>query len=263
MEIEFKNVVNDHINNISFKVAPNSITGIIGEENKSEITKILTGINQINSGKILIGENCITSDEYKADILFNIGALFDNINLYKKHFTVKKQLLKGLSYYIKVDDEEEKMIDVLNQVGLNEFYLNRRMSTLSLTEKKKIYLASILIFNPEVIILDNFELHFSYGDQLLLKNLLKTLKKEYNKTIIVISNNVSFISDFVDNLLVFHNEKIIEENISILNSCKIEKYNIDLMPIINFCALINDEIHPFVYYNNINELIKAVYRDVE
>ena len=35
------------------------------------------------------------------------------------------------------------------------------------------------------------------------------------------------------------------------------------MPITHFCSLINDEIHPFVYYNSINELIKAVYRDVK
>ncbi len=263
MEIIFENVT---INNIllyeSFKIEPNKVIGLIGNQNKSVLAKVFAGIKRIDDGKIIIENDKIDLNGLSKDLNKKIGVLFNDLNLYKSSKTVKQQLLRGLEFYPKVNDSNKRMIDILKKVGLNENFLNKKISKLSLGEKKKVFLASIIIFNPEIIILDHFEQHLNYKDQVNLKKLLKELKKNYNKTIICITDNAEFLLDFVDSLLILDNMKIKIAHKDYLTNKESTKY-IDMAPITNFCSLINNEIHPFMYYNNINELIKAVYRDVK
>ena len=79
MEIEFKNVNYSNLKDINFKIIPNSITGIIGDNSKSEVANILAGINLIDNGEVIIGENIINNEEFNPEIFFNIGVLFDNL----------------------------------------------------------------------------------------------------------------------------------------------------------------------------------------
>ena len=142
MGIEFKNFELDNIN-INQNFNANEIIGIIGDKAKSKIPLIIGGIDNNFNGEIIIGDYTIDKNVYPEILKKHIGILFDNIFLYKKNGTVKKQLKKGLEFYIKVQDENKRMLDVLNLVGLDISYLHRKMNSLSLTEKKKVYLASI------------------------------------------------------------------------------------------------------------------------
>ncbi len=263
MEIEFCKVTIDNVfMNESFSINANRVTCFIGDDDKSILAKVFAGLKTINNGKILIENEEINIRGVSHNLHNKIGVLFDDINYYKKFKTVKKQLEKGLEFYNVNCNKQKRMIEILNMVGLNEEYLYKKIKNLSFGEKKKVYLASIIIYNPEIIILDNFERHFNYKDQINLKKLLKNLQKEYNKTIICISNNAQFILDFVDDLYILNNKRISYYNKSFLQDKNISKY-LDIAPITKFCNLINDEIHPFIYYNSLNELIKAVYRDVQ
>ena len=178
MEIIFENVT---INNIllyeSFKIEPNKVIGLIGNQNKSVLAKVFAGIKRIDDGKIIIENDKIDLNGLSKDLNKKIGVLFNDLNLYKSSKTVKQQLLRGLEFYPKVNDSNKRMIDILKKVGLNENFLNKKISKLSLGEKKKVFLASIIIFNPEIIILDHFEQHLNYKDQVNLKTFKKTKEK--------------------------------------------------------------------------------------
>lgn len=61
-------------------------------------------------------------------------------------------LLKLYNYKLK--EKKKRINDSLIMVGLNEKYLNLNINNLSSGEKKKLALASALILNPSILIID-------------------------------------------------------------------------------------------------------------
>lgn len=69
--------------------------------------------------------------------------------------TVLKEVSFGITDFKENQRQKENLvIEILQMVGLNETYLKRNPFTLSSGEKRKVAIASILIHDPEVIILD-------------------------------------------------------------------------------------------------------------
>lgn len=96
-------------------------------------------------------------------------------------------------------------------VGLSEKYLSRDPLELSSSEMRKVMLAKGLAINPKILILDEPSIGLDAEDKRELIKLLKTIKRRYNKTIIIISQDIEFIHQLVDYLFVFKDGKILIE----------------------------------------------------
>ena len=69
-------------------------------------------------------------------------------------------------------------------------------------------IALALILNPKVIILDEPTVYLDSKNKKNLIKLLKKLKREYQKTIIVISNDINFIYEISDNIVLINNGEV-------------------------------------------------------
>ena len=106
-------------------------------------------------GNININENEVTSENYLE--------YYQQISFIKKEFTkmnylntVKEHMDYIINYYhLQIKNIEKKEKDSLKIVGLDETLLNRNITTLSKSEKKKVELAIGLLSNPDIIILDD------------------------------------------------------------------------------------------------------------
>ena len=96
-------------------------------------------------------------------------------------------------------------------VGLEEDILTRNPFSLSGGEKRKIAVASVLAFNPKVIILDEPTNGLDTTSKESLVRLIKMLKDKYNKTIIVVSHDVDTLFKFVDNVIILSNGKLLAQ----------------------------------------------------
>ncbi len=261
MEVNFENVFfPGYLKGINLNIEPNVVTALIGDNSKDCIGRLLIGLDNITIGDINIDGIKLEKDLLRK----KIGCLFNNLKNYVLKNTVDEQLEQAFEYYegLKSNTQKRK-IEALKMVGLSEKYLSKKMFDLSLTEKKKVIFASTLIFNPDIIILDHFEMHFNYADQQRIKNILKKIKKKFNKTIIVITNNTNFLLDFVDELVVFNQGYIVSKgNKDVL-------YNRDLKDIITppeivkFVWKLRDKGLDINNYFDIKELMKAIYREVK
>ena len=252
---------------VNLKFETGVITAISGCGGKSTLGKTIIALEDISSGSIKVGKFVIKkTSNFKNinDLRFLVGYLFSDPNdyLYKK--TVADEIEFGMKYYkYKLDTIKNRVADALRIVGLNESYLKRNPLELSYVEQKKVMLASVLAFNPEVIILDEFEKGLTKNDKKILYQLLKTLKKKFNKTIIVISNDISFISAFCEKIyLIDSGEVVLEEDIKTLNYDDLYEY-LEMPKITEFIKYINSLGRKFKEYNDIRELIKAVYRNAK
>jgi len=171
---------------------------------------------------------------------------------YDDEWSVKKYLN---SFKKKFD----KLIDIIKLVGLNEDILDKKIKILSSNEFKLVLLSSLLLYNPNVFIFEYFEVGLSYEDRKMFINLLRKLKSD-GKTIIVITNNIGFLYEVSDHIMMFEERKLI------YNGPKNDLFNKkkkDEPPIITFIRKANKRGAKLLYTTDRKELIKDIFRSLK
>lgn len=255
----------NYLDNVSLEIKQGSIIGFIGE-NISIIGKLLMVIKRPSKGELKLDNIVVkrTSHINNINLLRKKMAFMidDNFNFITDN--VKSEIetvMKNYNYHTK--DVNKHIVDSLKIVGLSEDYLDRDPNELSYTEKKKVNLACMLSYNPEVIILENFEKGLIARERTYFKNLFLKLKNKFNKTIILLTKDITFMFGIVDNLNVINNAKIvISGDADTFYENKLYKY-IEMPKIVEFTKYVQEQGHNILEYVDIKELIKEIYRNVK
>lgn len=260
MGIRLENVsYQDKIKNISYEFEDGKITTVIGSSSsgKTLLSYILSGIIDDYTGNII--------STYKNR---EIGYIFQRPEEAFIFETVKEELAFGIrKYNYRVDEIDKRMEEALKMVGLPKFYLDRNPFTLSSGEKEALALATILILNPKVIIIDDPSISLdNYRCDHLIK-LLKKLCNRYKKTIIIFSSNTQFLVRVTDNYVLLKNGKIVlssnRRNLSD-NIGKFKNANVCIPRITEFISNANKKYNANLEYTfDIKELMKDIYRNVK
>lgn len=260
MELKLNKVsYKDIIKNISYEFEEGKITSIISSSGsgKTVLSYLISGIEKPTEGEIT---NTYTGRE--------IGYIFQNAEESFIFSTVREELIFGLrKYNYKVDTIEKRINDSLKMVGLPIEYLDRSPFELSSGEKELLSIAVVLSFNPKLIIIDDPTIYLDNKREEYLIKLLKKLKNNYHKTIIILSSDIEFISKITDNYILLKNGKIssIGTNKDLLERAdKIKKAGLEIPYIIDFINIAkkkkNIELEPTF---DIKELMKDIYRNVK
>ena len=254
-----------YLDNVNLDIHSGEIVGFLGDY-LDEIGKLLLIIKRPSKGEILIDDLSIKRSSH----IDNIHALrrrfgFVYTNTSKRFYekTVRKELNTVLKNYdYKVANVSKHISDSLKMVGLDDSYLDRNPNNLSNIEQKKVLLASVLSYNPEVIILDSFFDGMNYRDREYFKKFFLKLKSKFSKTIIVLENNVSYLFNLVDKVYVINKGDIVlKGNKDIFYNNKLYNYT-NVPPIVEFTKYVQSQNHNILEYTDIKELIKEIYRHV-
>ena len=282
MEIKFKNVCYTYdkieknsfsLNDLNFTLESNKITSIIGPNGsgKTTILRLIESIVKPNSGIIKVGRYIVGKDsevDSLTDYKIRIGMVFQNSDEQFMESNVKDELELGLKFYnYRLKEINKRVTEALQMVGLDEEYLNKNLFELSKQEKKLISIASVLIFNPKVILLDEPTNGLDEQSKNKILKILKMLKNKYNRTIVISSHDTDFVLKVTDNILVINDGKIIlsGEKYDVFKQCDIlKKCGIKIPKTIEFSdrvlALKNIKIG---YRDEVNDLLKDIYRYVK
>lgn len=249
----------DALKNISYEFEEGKITSIIGKSGsgKTILSYLISGLESPTSGTV-------TSSYIGREI----GYIFQYPEEAFIFSTVKEELAFGLKkYHYKLDILDKRIIDSLKIAGLSEEYLDKNPFNLSSGEKEKLALAIILSLNPNFIIIDDPTVYLDNISEAKLIKLLKKLKKNYHKTIIILSNNIEFILKVTDNYLILKNGKIISNGSSkelLKDRDKIKTAGVALPKIIEFINTVKKEKNiDLELTSDIKELMKDIYRHVK
>ncbi len=280
MEITFNNVTykenvrtpleKTYLKNFSYTFTSGKVYSIIGDSDsgKEKIGLLINAVNKPLIGTIKIGKY-LNDGKYIKNInglRMNVGYLKENPNEFLFNKIVKSELEFGLKYFkYKLNKKNIRISEALKLVGLNEEYLKRRIDSLNISEKKKVSLASILIFNPSVIIIEEPSIFLNYRDNEKLIKLIKLLKDKYNKTIILISKDTNLSYKVSDEIILLNKGSIVYAgNKSILEDEKVlNNINVDVPEIVKFINISNKFDAKLTYTSNILDLIKEVYRNAK
>lgn len=277
MEVGFNNVsyVSDKkkiIHDIKVELKEGKINGFIGPNGSGKTTmlQMLNGFIYPTKGHITMGKLNIKAGENEE----NTKSLYLNLSTVgqcpEEHFfceSVQKELTLYLEAYNYKKEKIDKHIkDAIKMVGLNQKYLSSDPLELSSSEMRKVLLAKALSTNPKILMLDEPTIGLDTEDKKNLINLLKTIKRRYNKTIIIISQDIEFIHQLVDYLFVFKDGKILVEGdkYEVFKEYKLlEKNDIQLPKIIQFELLVLDKKNiKLGFRDEINDLIKDILRNI-
>lgn len=261
------------LQNINIEFKKGKINGIIGTSGsgKTTLIELINNLLIPTKGNIKIDDFILTPNkriENVNKLRFNVGMVFQFPEEQFFNTTVKEELAITLKFYnYKIDQIEQRIVDVMKMVNLPVSYLKRNPFTLSNGEKRKLAIASVLIINPKVLILDEPTLGLDEIGKRELIKLLRILKTRYNKTIIIVSHDVDLLHEIVDYVYVLDNKKIVLEGqkYEVFKQVKLlKKYGLTVPKIIQFeDKVLQKKKIKLGYRDDINDLIKDIYRYVK
>ena len=169
---------------------------------KSTFAKILAKILTPDRGKMIL------SRENKES---KVGFIFQNPDNQMVSLTVENELAFGLENLgISQDIMEQKIAETLEKFELTQFK-NRIISDLSGGEKQKVAIASVMITNPDILILDEPDSFLdSHGKQILLEQ-IASLKKNHPNMIIIHITQYKEIALRYPRMIVFSAGEIVAD----------------------------------------------------
>lgn len=178
---------------------------------------------------------------------------------------IYKTVYKELNNSFKNSHHKDSIIiqNSLKLVGLKPNSINKKIKELSSSELYLVKLASTLILNPNIIILDNPNIYLDLKSLNNFLKIIRTIKRRYNKKVIIFSNDSDFVNSIADYLFIINKQGIVAEGnkYDIFNNEDLLKKNhIKIPNIIEFEKIVskNKKIN-IGLRDNINDLIKDIY----
>ena len=257
------------LSDISFEIYKNGIYSFVGASNsgKTAIADIINALMSPTSGKAYIGKKVNDGKRIKKVNSLRLETGYVYKNPYDMFFnkTVEEEIKFGIKYFkYRTKKMGMRVQEALKLVGLDESYLNINPQILNLVDAKKVALACVLAYNPSVIILDEYTNGLSNRDKNDLVRLLRILKNNYNKTIIVLTKDTTFAHQVSDEVYLLYLTKMIAKgDRTLLRDAQVLKsIGLEIPQIVKFVDICNKKGHDINYYVNIQDLIKGVYNDV-
>ena len=280
MEVEFNDVsliLNSRtyaeklaLNSVSFKLISGKKYSFVGNSGsgKSVIGDLINGIIKPTKGFVKIGKfvNDGTNVKDINNLRFDVGVVYKDKNDMFFNKKVKDELEFAMKFFkYKTNKKVVRSIDALKIVGLGEEYLNKKIEDLTLSESKKVGLASVLVYNPKIIVLDEPSLHLNDREKKELIRILNFINEKYDKTIVIMSRDVNFVYQFNSHVFILDNGSIVKygDNEIFYDESKLKKYNISSPEIVQFSNIVRNKYNKnFKYYKDIKDLVKGVCNDV-
>lgn len=160
--------------------------------------------------------------------------------------------------FLNAKKNEDMLPDALKTLNINSKILIKNICELSTSEKIKLLIVNALLKNYEVIYFDNILPCLDSSSRTRLYKLIIKLKKFQNKTILISDINIDNIFEFVDNLIIV-SDTIINGNKYVVFPCDIINNPITLTLRDKILENKNIDIGKV---DSVNELIKAIYREI-
>lgn len=200
------------LENLSIEINKGEMISILGPNGagKTTLAKLMCGFLRPQDGKIFV-DGLDTKDLSIKEIADKVGFILQNPNSMISKTMIFDELAFGLRIR-GVDEEEikEKVYEALEICGLYPFR-NWPISALSYGQKRRVTIASILVLDPEVIIMDEPTAGQDFRHYTKMMEFIRRINKKYGLTILMISHDMHLIEEYTNRSIVIGDKKILKD----------------------------------------------------
>ena len=198
------------INNANITIKDGEFVALIGHtgSGKSTLIQHLNGLLKPESGKIIIDGVDITQKKVKLNaIRKKVGLVFQYPEYQLFEETVEKDIAFGPKNLGLSDDDINKRVRrAMNIVGLDyEKFKDASPFEISGGQKRRVAIAGVVAMEPKILVLDEPTAGLDPKGRDDIFNKIKSLHKEYNMTIILVSHSMEDVANLAERIIVMHN----------------------------------------------------------
>ncbi|QTM98860.1 ATP-binding cassette domain-containing protein [Sediminibacillus dalangtanensis] len=200
------------VNGISFKVNRGEILGLLGPNGAGKTTtiKMICGLLTPDDGAIVI--NGVDQHKKRLKALRHISAVLEgNRNLYWR-----LSVLENLEYFAGNRGSSRKEVAAIIDDLLIKFKLkekeNELVNRLSRGMQQKLAIAVAMLAESEVILLDEPTLGLDVETGYEVREILKAIVRQYNRTIIISSHDMDVIQDICERTVIINQGNVVTDD---------------------------------------------------
>ena len=213
------------LDGVDLSISEGKTFGIVGESGcgKTTLMRTLLRLVEPTSGSVVLSEK-LTGGQFSSNNLEElkknelrkfrrqIGVVFqDPMGALNPRMLIKDIVGEPLAIHGQTENIRDRVIELLNNVGLGKEHLYRYPHEFSGGQRQRIVIARALALDPKILVLDEPTSALDVSVQARILNLLNDLQAKFNLTYIFMSHDLSVIEYMCDRLAVMYLGKVVEE----------------------------------------------------
>ena len=208
MKLEIKDITKSFgdkqvLHGISFEVQSGRALGLLGRNGAGKTTtiRILMDVFRANSGEVLLDGEKFNQRKHL------IGYLPEERGLYPKKKVIEQMVYLGRIRGISKSEAVANSKKWLKRLGVLE-YENAKLETLSKGNQQKVQLASTLVCDPDIVILDEPFSGLDPVNSRILQDVVMELIGQ-NKIVIFSSHQMSYVEEFCKDIVIINKGDVV------------------------------------------------------
>lgn len=200
------------LSDIDLKIYEGQVVSVIGQtgSGKSTLLQMINKLIAPQSGHVYLYETDVQRVRNIKDIRRRIGYVFQFPESQLFENTVLKDVMYGpINFGMSKEEAERAAENALDLVGVPKKYADYSPFELSGGLKKRVAIAGILAYEPEILILDEPACGLDGESREQLWNLIRTLNREENVTIILVSHDMEDVYEMSERVLLMDHGRIV------------------------------------------------------
>ena len=207
------------LENVSFTITKGEMTAIVGRNGagKSTLSKLICGFETPDGGTISMNGRDLRNDTIR-ERATRIGYVMQNPNQMISKNMIFDEVALGLQNAGLEEAEVRSRVEATLKVcGLYPFR-NWPVNALSFGQKKRVTIASVLVMNPEIIILDEPTAGQDFKHYTEIMEFLCQLNSD-GITVLMITHDMHLMLEYTSRALVFDTGRMIADTSSVRVLC--------------------------------------------
>jgi branched-chain amino acid transport system ATP-binding protein len=210
------------VDHVSCSFAPGTLTAIVGPNGAGKTTyfNLVSGQLRASEGQVLLDGADITTESPSSRThrglgrAFQLTQLFPNLSVLENvRLAVQARRKEGLNLWSVWLDHRETLArarELVERVKLGD-RADAAASSLPHGDQRKLEVAMLMALEPKVYMFDEPTAGMSVDDVPVILDLIRALKAERDKTILLVEHKMDVVRELADRIIVLHNGQLVAD----------------------------------------------------